>query len=93
MHRQHDHQAHQTREHIVTSIQQQLSPKQADCYSVDTDNSITFPLLPTVQEQQDDRLSNMSGFFSGSRGTLTNGLEHSRMQLKMYSALMTRESL
>lgn len=92
MHRQHDHQAHQTREHVVTSIQQQLRQQQADCCVATDHHSNTFPLLPTVQ-QQDDRSSIMSDFFSGSRGTLTNGLEHSRMQLKMYSTLMRRESL
>jgi len=41
-----------------------------------------------------DRASILNDFFSGSRGTLTNGLEHSRRQLKMLNSqtLQQRES-
>ena len=88
MHRQNDYQAHQTREHVVTTIEQQLR-QQAGCVATEQHYNTSQP--HTIQ--QDDRSCIMSAFFSGSRGTLTNGLEHSRMQLKMYSALMRRESL
>lgn len=39
-----------------------------------------------------DRASNAADFFSGKRGTLTDGLEHSRRQLKMYGLAASRIS-
>ena len=34
-----------------------------------------------------------SGFFSGSRSTLTNGLEQSRMQLSLYVGQMANKTI
>jgi len=40
-----------------------------------------------------DRFSKTAAFFSGSRSTLTNGLEHSRMQLNMYMDQLNNQTL
>jgi len=90
----HQHyQAHQVRNQVLTSIEQEqqravsfgnTSPVSvADSSSVENNRIIspTFPALP-------DKATIMKDFFSGSRGTLTNGLENSRMALRVYASEM-----
>ena len=90
----HQHyQAHQVRNQVLTSIEQEqqraatfgnTSPVSvADSSSVENNRNIspTFPALP-------DKATIMKDFFSGSRGTLTNGLENSRMALRVYASEM-----
>lgn len=90
----HQHyQAHQVRNQVLTSIEQEqqravsfgnTSPVSvADSSSVENNRIIspTFPALP-------DKAIIMKDFFSGSRGTLTNGLENSRMALRVYASEM-----
>jgi len=45
------------------------------------------------QQQQSQHSSIMAAFFSGSRGTLTNGLEQSRRQLNNYMCQMNHRAL
>jgi hypothetical protein len=48
---------------------------------------------PVTPPQDTARSSIMAAFFSGSRGTLTNGLEQSRKQLGMYMGQMNNHTL
>lgn len=50
-------------------------------------------MAPSVRPLSPGRSSIMTAFFSGSRGTLTNGLEHSRRQLRMYMNQINNQSL
>lgn len=56
-----------------------------------------FPPPPSPQQHQDrsispGRSSILNAFFSGSRCTLTNGLEQSRKQLNMYMTQMNQQT-
>ena len=57
------------------------------------------PMYPQAQDMHDNeeessqRSSIMAAFFSGSRGTLTNGLEQSRRQLSMYMGQVNNQTL
>ena len=48
------------------------------------------PQSPTHSASNEERAWIMADFFSGQRCTLTNELEHSRMQLKMYTSQLSR---
>ena len=91
----HQHyQAHQVRNQVLTSIEQEqqravsfgnTSPVSvADSSSVESNNRIISPTFPALP----DKATIMKDFFSGSRGTLTNGLENSRMALRVYASEM-----
>lgn len=68
-------------QHVVDSTQQQLQQRVAAASVVCTRPP---PVESLLELSPNDRSSIMNAFFSGSRGTLTNGLDHSRRQLKMY---------
>lgn len=73
-------QHHQPQQMVVTSAQQQLQQRVAGASPFVKTRSLSDEALSSI----DGRSSIVADFFSGSRGTLTNGLEHSRRQLKMY---------
>lgn len=61
--------------------QQQVQQHQSSPLSPHAENSCGGDL---EDDGSTSRSSIMAAFFSGSRGTLTNGLEHSRKQLELY---------
>lgn len=77
-HRQHQHQ-----QVVITSAQQQLQQRVAGTSSVVAPKR-TISRESLEDLSPNDRSSVMADFFPGSRGSLTNGLEHSRKQLKLH---------
>eukprot|EP00584_Thalassiosira_punctigera_P004578 CAMPEP_0172539166 /NCGR_PEP_ID=MMETSP1067-20121228/10414_1 /TAXON_ID=265564 ORGANISM="Thalassiosira punctigera, Strain Tpunct2005C2" /NCGR_SAMPLE_ID=MMETSP1067 /ASSEMBLY_ACC=CAM_ASM_000444 /LENGTH=399 /DNA_ID=CAMNT_0013324805 /DNA_START=276 /DNA_END=1475 /DNA_ORIENTATION=+ len=71
--------AQQPSQSIVSPLQQ---PFQQELRDIAAPTLSTRP--PSTQCLSDDRLSITAAFFSGSRETLTTGLEQSRFQLKAY---------
>ena len=68
------------RSQVFASIQQEI---QRSAVGDATSTSLAPPR--NVSPISEDRTSIMADFFSGSRGTLTNELEYSRRQLKIYA--------
>lgn len=66
----------QVRSKVFASIQKEIQRSAATSTSLPPRN---------VSPISEDRSSIMADFFSGSRGTLTNELEYSRRQLKIYA--------
>eukprot|EP00581_Thalassiosira_minuscula_P000333 CAMPEP_0183739714 /NCGR_PEP_ID=MMETSP0737-20130205/57774_1 /TAXON_ID=385413 /ORGANISM="Thalassiosira miniscula, Strain CCMP1093" /LENGTH=287 /DNA_ID=CAMNT_0025974579 /DNA_START=100 /DNA_END=963 /DNA_ORIENTATION=+ len=79
------------------SLQQVVAPAQQQLNQCVRDVPVApahcISAEPTSQHPINDRSSIMAAFFSGSRGTLTNGLENSRRQLKMYMDQMGNQTL
>lgn len=72
---------HHQLQHVFASPQQQWQQRFAGA-SVGSMSPLTVE--STSEHSSSDRSSITAAFFSGSRGTLTNGLERSRSQLKVY---------
>eukprot|EP00585_Thalassiosira_rotula_P011115 CAMPEP_0196157714 /NCGR_PEP_ID=MMETSP0910-20130528/44535_1 /TAXON_ID=49265 /ORGANISM="Thalassiosira rotula, Strain GSO102" /LENGTH=358 /DNA_ID=CAMNT_0041422443 /DNA_START=124 /DNA_END=1198 /DNA_ORIENTATION=- len=67
---------------------QQVQQHQSSTLSPHAENSCGGDL---EDDGSTSRSSIMAAFFSGSRGTLTNGLEHSRKQLELYMSTVKRD--
>jgi len=72
---------HQTRR-IVSPVHQSFQQQHVTAAPVLSTRPISVECLMDIT--QSDRSSVMAAFFSGTRGTLTDGLEQSRIQLKAY---------
>eukprot|EP00579_Thalassiosira_antarctica_P002406 CAMPEP_0201872564 /NCGR_PEP_ID=MMETSP0902-20130614/5247_1 /ASSEMBLY_ACC=CAM_ASM_000551 /TAXON_ID=420261 /ORGANISM="Thalassiosira antarctica, Strain CCMP982" /LENGTH=270 /DNA_ID=CAMNT_0048398877 /DNA_START=76 /DNA_END=888 /DNA_ORIENTATION=+ len=73
----------------LSSAKEELNQRQQQVQQ-QQQHQVAPPQAVNSQRDLDGRSSIMAAFFSGSRGTLTNGLEQSRKQLGMYMGSVNR---
>ena len=66
---------------------------QRNMLSLDQQRALSLAKEQLQQQNQQVQSSIMTSFFTGSRGTLTDGLEQSRKQISMYMGQVNHQTM